>query len=229
MKKIFSLNKIAVFCLLLLITSMPCYAKTLMSPINPSSNLSLDDAQKDGLNPKVLQLGLKAYNKVREQGKDKQGILTIIDYTLPSSKPRFWVIDVPKNQVLYNIHVAHGKDSGNLHSDKFSDKRQSLQTSIGVYLTGSSYEGKHGYSLKLNGLDVGFNDKALQRTIVMHSAWYVSKGFLAKYGRLGRSWGCPALSKTIASKIIKIIKDGTVILAYYPDKAWLNSSVYLKG
>jgi hypothetical protein len=240
MKYILGLSKVftlIILCLLILVgTSIFVYAKTKPQQqtqkihdltAKEKSQELLKTINAQGLSTEALQTAIKAYKILRQHGRDPKGILTVIDYTLASSKPRLWVIDVKNNKLLFNVHVAHGKESGNLHSDRFSDKPRSDATSIGVYVTENTYSGKHGYSLRLRGLDVGFNDNVAKRAVVMHSASYVSKSFLKAHGRLGRSWGCPALSKAIAPKIINTIKNGTILVAYYPDKSWMNKSVYL--
>lgn len=183
--------------------------------------------QAPDLNPHVLDLGLRAFSHVREKGFGHKDYLTIIDYSKPSTEKRLWVIDLDRNTVLFDTFVAHGKDSGDNYANHFSNQSHSFSSSIGVYLTGDTYEGKNGHSLRLYGLEAGFNDNAFRRAIVMHPAWYVSPSFLRDHGRLGRSWGCPAISEAEAPEIIKTIKQGSVVLAYYPDKNWLNNSQYV--
>lgn len=185
-------------------------------------------SQTSNLNPKVLQLGLVAYEHARQQGLDKQHIITIIDYSAPSTEKRLWVIDLNRTKVLYNTLVAHGMNSGDDYARHFSNEPRSDETSIGVYLTGQTYDGEHGYSMKLYGLDNGFNNNAYERGIVMHSAWYVNEDMADKLGRIGRSWGCMALSQRVEPKVVSTIKNGTIILAYYPERSWLHSSRFLK-
>jgi hypothetical protein len=186
-------------------------------------------ARAEGLNPNVLRLALNAYGRLYQEGYDKQKMLTIIDYSRPSTERRLWVIDLKNLQVPFYELVAHGKNSGENMSNRFSDNPQSLASSIGVFLTGNTYMGKHGYSLRLQGLEAGFNDKAYAREIVLHAASYVSEAFARAHGRLGRSFGCPAVDATVSTPIINNIKQGTVLFAYYPDKAWLTHSTYLKA
>lgn len=181
-----------------------------------------------GLDPNVLELALNAYNKLHQQGYDAQQMLTIIDYSKPSTEPRLWVIDLKHLDVLFHELVAHGKNSGLNIPTTFSNLPSSLQSSIGVFLTGNTYLGKHGYSLRLKGLEPGFNEKAAAREIVIHAADYVNAQFARIHGRLGRSWGCPAISPDVAPTIINHIKNGTVVFAYYPDKIWLSHSAYLQ-
>lgn len=201
------------------------------SPISQGVNVQAEvqqlSKQAPNLNPKALQLGLEAYNKAREEGLDNQHILTIIDYTKPSTAKRLWVFDLSNNSVLFNAYVAHGKNSGGNYATSFSDRSGSLESSLGVFLTESTYQGKHGYSLKLKGLEKGFNDRAEARDIVVHRADYATAQFAKQHGRLGRSWGCFAVSPAIADSLIHSIKNGTLIFAYYPDPSWLSKSQFL--
>jgi len=169
-------------------------------------------------------LALRAYGKLRQAGYDSREMLTIVDYSKPSTERRLWVINLKDLQVPVRALVANGKNNGD---NTFSDRPSSHDSSIGVYLTSNTYFGKHGYSLRINGLEKGFNDRARARDIVMHSAYYVSETFAHIHGRLGRSWGCFALSPAVAPIIINKIKDGTVLFAYYPDPRWLDHSTYL--
>lgn len=186
-------------------------------------------AKAHGLNPHVLQLALTAYHKLRAEGYDKQRVLTIVDYSKPSTKRRLWVINLNDLNVPFHELVAQGKNSGLKYATQFSNTPRSLESSIGVYLTGRTYDGEHGYSMRLNGLEKGFNSNARVRDIVMHSAYYVSEQFAHLHGYLGRSWGCFALNPKVATPVIKKIKDGTVLFAYYPDKQWLDHSPYLQA
>ncbi len=185
-------------------------------------------AQASDLSPQVLKLALRAYQHAREQGLDKRQVLTIINYHQPSTDKRLWVIDLKDNKVLYNTFVAHGKGSGADYATHFSNRPGSLETSLGVFLTGKTFYGNDGYSMRLHGLEPGFNNNAYNRDVVMHGAWYVNQQFIDKYGRLGRSWGCPALSKKMDPKVINAIKGGTLVFAYYPESKWLDDSKYLR-
>ncbi len=154
-------------------------------------------------------------------------ILTIIDFSLPSSAKRLWVFDLAKNKLLFHTHVSHGIKSGSLLSNYFSNKVNSKASSIGVYNTEKAYFGRHGLSLKLYGLDKGVNDNAYNRFIVMHGSWYVNDDFIKKYGRPGRSWGCPTLPRILTKQIIHTIKDNALMIAYYPGNMWLSKSIFL--
>jgi hypothetical protein len=185
------------------------------------------EASAQHLDQDVLELGLKAYNCAVETGMDEQEVLTLINYTMPSTAKRLWVFDLHRNRILFNTWVAHGKGSGGLMATKFSDQPESHESSIGLFLTGGTYIGKHGNSLILQGLEPGFNDKAEARHIVIHSADYVNKNRATSSAGMGRSWGCPALPPKQTQPIIKAIKDGTLVFSYYPDPKWLKDSKFL--
>lgn len=183
--------------------------------------------QTYGLKPKLLDNAIEMYQCAEKKGITKKKYLGIIDFTLPSNKKRLWIFDINKKKLLYHTWVAHGKGSGVLYARKFSNLSGSHASSLGLYLTGEIYTGKHGHSLHLRGKEKGFNDRAYERYIVIHGAWYVSKNFVRKYGRIGRSFGCPAVTENITQSIINIIKNGSVLIAYYPEKTWINTSKFL--
>jgi len=219
------MRKLGIFLLLILV-SINVHAFSLFN-LHQSDDVSDFLTQAESLDPDVLKLGLTAYAKLHAEGYDQQEILTIIDYSKPSSQPRLWVLDLKNKRIAFQELVAHGKNSGLDIPTEFSDAIGSETSSIGVFLTGQTYFGHHGLSLKLNGLEQGFNAHAAERAIVLHPADYVSEQFVKIHGRLGRSWGCPAVRPVIAKYLINTIKDGTVIFAYYPDKHWLKSSNFL--
>jgi len=185
--------------------------------------------QASNLNTHILKLGLKAYIKARERHfSGQREILTIIDYSKPSSEKRLWVIDLHSKKVLYNTWVTHGKNSGQMVATSFSNQPGSLKSSFGVFVTDSSpYMGNNGYSLRLRGLESGINDNATRRAIVFHGAWYASPDIISRHGQLGRSFGCPAVSDRIAKPLINTIRNNTIVFAYYPDRQWLRRSVFL--
>jgi hypothetical protein len=156
-------------------------------------------------------------------------LLTVIDYSKPSTEPRLWVLDLARERVLFEERVAHGQGSGDNYATRFSNLEGSHQTSLGLFRTADTYVGTNGYSLRLDGLEPGVNDRARERAIVMHGAPYVSEGNIRTLGRLGRSHGCPALRPAIAREVIDTIKDGSLVFAYYPDRQWLNGSRFLNG
>ena len=220
-----------VICLLLLVgfssgsnayadTCLPCLINQEIKTLTPETH---------NLNPHVLALALKAYTcaKAKNMTASVRPVLTIIDYSLPSTEKRLWVFDLLQEKVLFNALVAHGKDTGEDMATQFSDKMGSEESSLGLFLTESTYAGKHAYEMKIAGLERGFNDRAEARHIVMHAGWYVSENFIRLHNMLGRSWGCPAVSPDVVVPIINTIKNGTLLFAYYPDSTWLQQSEYL--
>jgi hypothetical protein len=186
--------------------------------------------QAENIDQNVLKLSLIAYIKAHHRGMDDKQLLTIVDYSKPSSERRLWVVDLKHEKVLFNTWVTHGKNSGNVTPTSFSNQRGSLKSSIGVFMTiDAPYVGSNGYSLRLVGLEHGINDNAYQRDIVVHGAWYADAAIAKKYGALGRSWGCLAVSDKLARPLINTIKDRTLVFVYYPDRKWLNKSAFLMG
>ena len=184
--------------------------------------------QSNNIDRNVLRLSLNAYVHAREEGLDTKQLLTIIDFTKPSSEKRLWVFDIKHGKAVLNTWVSHGKNSGALKAQSFSNNPGSLKSSIGVFVTDDNpYLGEHGYSLRIYGLEKGFNDNAFRRDIVIHGAWYVNTDIIKKYGAIGRSFGCPAVSNNMVKSLIDTIKQKTVIFAYYPDKNWLSHSRFL--
>jgi hypothetical protein len=179
-------------------------------------------------NPSVLSLATRAAECARRQGLlDGFRHLAVIDYSLPSTQPRLWVFDVARGRLLFQELVAHGRNTGEKLAERFSNVEGSKMSSLGLYQATDTYYGSNGYSLRLRGLDAGFNDNALARAIVMHGAPYVSEAIAERVGRLGRSWGCPAVRQEIARTVIDTLKGGDLIFAYYPDRKWLNESPML--
>ena len=172
-------------------------------------------AQRAGLRPSVLQSALAAYRRAVTEGAARRAVLTVIDYSLPSHVKRLWVLDLARGRVLAREFVAHGRGTGGDLARHFSNRNNSYESSLGTFVTGETYDGKNGLSLRLVGLDDGVNDHALERGIVMHGAWYVSPAMIARVGRLGRSEGCPALSEQAAPRIIPMVEGGSVVYAYY--------------
>ena len=184
--------------------------------------------QAPGLRMKVLELALNATQCAAERGLvQRRELLTVIDYSLPSSEPRLWVFDLESRKLLFRELVAHGKNSGGDMASFFSNASGSLATSLGLLVTGGTYVGGNGYSMRLRGLEEGVNDMASDRLIVMHGASYVSRQAIKVLGRLGRSWGCPAVRTEVAKKMIDTLRGGSPIFAYYPDKEWLSSSRFV--
>lgn len=185
-------------------------------------------AQAPNIGAQAIRAGVHAYLRARREHLTDKPLVTIVDYSLPSDKRRLAVADVQTGKVLFYTYVAHGKGSGLTYATRFSNDPGTDESSLGVFLTGGTYYGKHGYSLRLHGLDPGFNSAAYRRDIVIHSAWYVSKTFAQDHGRMGRSWGCFALSPKVEGAIVKLIRGSTVLVGYYPDRRWLDTSAFLK-
>jgi len=166
---------------------------------------------KEVVSLSAFEEALKGYQVYK---KETDSLLTLIDFTKPSREKRFCVIDLKQKQVLFKSHVAHGRNSGDDYAVAFSNRPGSFQSSLGFYRTGKTYYGKNGYSLILDGLEKGKNDKAKERAIVIHGAQYADPAVIKKQGRLGRSLGCPALPPAVSQKIIDSIKQGTLLYIY---------------
>jgi hypothetical protein len=165
---------------------------------------------------KSFTKAMEGYFQFKEKGIIQKDILTLVDYTLSSKENRLWVIDLKNKIILFQSLVSHGRNSGNEFAAKFSDKPESYQSSLGFYATGETYYGKHGYSLRLDGLEKGVNSNARARAIVVHGADYVSEKFAQQNGRLGRSLGCLALKQGLTKEVIDTIKDKSCLFVYYP-------------
>ncbi len=172
----------------------------------------------------VFDKALKGYEKI---GDKKKNLLTIIDFTKPSTEERFYVVDMSQKKVLVKSVVSHGKNSGGNMATSFSNTMGSYKSSLGFYLTEETYFGKNGYSLNLEGLEKGINDKARERRIVVHGADYANPSVAKSQGRLGRSLGCPALPKNITKSTIDTIKDGSVMFINGADSTYESKSEYI--
>lgn len=176
----------------------------------------------------ILEMAIRGYTKLlRNESVPQPEILTLVDFSLPSDKERMWVFDIETGKLLYNSLVAHGRNSGDRLASHFSNSPGSFTSSLGFYLTGDIYQGKHGLSLYLDGLEKGINDKARERAIVIHGADYATANFIQQHGRLGRSLGCPALPPHLTRDVINTIKGGTCLFIYAPDKNYLANSPVL--
>ena len=179
-------------------------------------------AEQEGLRFETFAKAMTGYLNLRQAGKlaeDKQ-LLTVVDFDLPSTQKRLWVLDLAKQEILFHTLVAHGHNSGENEANSFSNTDQSNMSSLGFYATGSEYQGKHGRSLKLRGLDEGFNTNAESRSVVMHGADYVSEAFIKQNGRLGRSLGCPALPMELKDQIIDLVNGGTCLFLNKSDAGY---------
>ncbi|GAB2500027.1 murein L,D-transpeptidase catalytic domain family protein [Arenimonas alkanexedens] len=181
--------------------------------------------QAPGLNPEVLSLALEASDCARQGALAPDAErLAVIDYSRPSTEPRLWVFDLGRRTLLFAEHVAHGRGSGDNLAQAFSNLEGSHQSSLGLFRTAETYQGGNGYSLRMDGLEPGVNDAARDRLIVMHGAPYVDPLQALRQGRLGRSFGCPALRPQVAKQVIDTLKQGQLLFAYFPDKQWLGGS-----
>lgn len=186
-------------------------------------------AQAPSLDNQVLRMALEASDCAADRELAETSILTVIDYSLPSTEARLWVLDLDQKQLLFRELVSHGVNTGENFATHFSNKVGSRQSSLGLFRTEGTYFGRNGFSLRLEGLERDINHKALERTIVMHGAWYVSEDFAEEHGRLGRSWGCPALEKDVAPEVIHTIKNGSLLFIYHPEQRWQAQSEFLNG
>jgi hypothetical protein len=194
----------------------------------PSKSFSVYDSlhlDLSGLSNKAFDFARKGFEKLLAQGKLlNDSIIAIVDFSQPSNKKRLYVIDMKNYKVLHHTLVAHGKNSGSEWANSFSNTPNSLQSSPGFYVTGQTYIGNNGYSLRLNGMEPGINDKALERTIVMHGADYISYARANSGSFVGRSWGCPAVPRDEAVPIINHIKNGSCLFIYTPSENYLSRS-----
>src|SRR3990167_8452653 len=193
----------------------------------PNEIIDLLNNSKPNLRQQVID---KVLTTIRCSAKTNilfNPILGIIDYSLPSNAKRLWVFDLANKKLLFNTYVTHGLRSGELITQYFSNKNNSKASSIGVFRTDQAYIGRHGLSLKLDGLDQCFNDNAASRSIVMHGSWYAEEYFIQRYKRAGRSWGCPAVPSSEYAQIINALKDKALLVVYYPNDDWFLNSKFL--
>jgi hypothetical protein len=191
---------------------------------------SITFEQGHELNEEVFFKALTGFENLKKAGLLNQDshLLTVCDFSMSSNTKRLWVIDTNEKKVLFNSLVAHGKNTGEEFATNFSNTESSLQSSLGFYITDATYDGDNGYSLRLLGMDKGFNDAAYKRAIVMHGADYVSEEFATMHKRIGRSWGCPAIPRDLTQPIINTIKGRNLLFIYYPDQNYLSKSEWLK-
>lgn len=180
---------------------------------------------KVGLSRLAFEYALVGMEKMEK----RPSVISIADMSQPSTNKRLYVIDLANQKLLFNTYVAHGRNSGDLLPRQFSNEVSSNRSSLGFYKTMGAYKGKHGLSLKLKGLEPGFNNNAFDRTIVFHGADYVSEDTIRLRGRLGWSQGCPAVPHTVCTPIIKVIQGGTCLFIYSPDPTYLRESSFLRS
>ena len=186
--------------------------------------------QQRGLSMQAFEYAYKGYRLLLQKKIiSKQDYLTICDFSQSSNNKRFYLVDMVNNKVILNTYVAHGRNSGGEYATRFSNRFESLQSSLGFYVTQNAYYGEHGLSLRVTGLEEGYNDKALQRNIVIHGADYVGDKRLRRSNYMGRSYGCPAIPAKECRQVINMIKNGTCIFIYHPSANYLNGSKILNG
>lgn len=181
-----------------------------------------------GLSEQVYSLAIKGWLKLKGVGAVQKDVISVCDFTQSSNSNRFYIIDLKEGKLLFNTLVAHGRNTGEEFARSFSNTASSYQSSLGFYVTGNTYQGKHGLSLKLKGQEPGFNDNAEDRAIVLHGAEYVDENFACQNGRLGRSLGCPAVPVELTQPIVQTIKEGSCLFIYYPEKTYLRKSSFLQ-
>lgn len=175
----------------------------------------------------AVRLAVQAMRCAVNHGVPAPRRLAVIDYSRASTEPRLWVFDLAANKLLYEERVAHGRNSGENRAATFSNAAGSFASSLGLFRTRDTYVGRNGYSLRMQGLEPGFNDNAMSRAIVIHGADYVSDAFVRKVGRIGRSLGCPAVRTKVAHALIDTIQGGQFVFSYYPDPKWLAQSRFV--
>ena len=200
-------------------------------PVSPADAMyEKMELESSGLSKAAFMNAFRGYEKLLQSGKlEKENVLTICDFSKSSAEKRLFIIDVEKEELLVHTYVAHGKNSGGEFANSFSNKPESLQSSLGFFVTDQTYMGKHGLSLRMKGVDGRFNDMAYERTIVIHGASYVNEGRIRNGGYMGRSWGCPAVSQEESAHIINTIKNGSCFFIYFPSQDYLNGSKILNG
>lgn len=232
---------------ILLFLSLTCIISSTSHPLSLSSKTSVAPIKKEKysyvsenkylfdnihlegiLRFEAFEAAMNGYNQLKSNLKNSN-ILTVIDFTLPSTEKRMYVIDLEKKELLFHTIVSHGRNTGELYATKFSNRHNSHQSSLGFYETEGTYQGSNGYSLRINGLEKNINDQAKARAVVIHGADYCSQSVINKTGRLGRSYGCPALPRELNAPIINTIKNGSLLFIYSEDKSYLASSKLVKN
>jgi hypothetical protein len=235
------MNKRFIFLVLIFILSTFLYFSNAQNHLSKEKQLALKKAELNikelynELNAAQYNLSFEAFRYAyigyqslkKQQRLNGKELFSIIDFTKDCNSKRFYTIDLEKMKIVYNTYVAHGKKSGDRLATSFSDVAESNKSSIGFYITGSTYNGGNGYSLALHGDEKGYNSNLAKRSVVIHTADYANENYMARNGRLGRSLGCPVLPENIYKQIIDAIKDKTMIFAYYNDAKYLKTSKYL--
>ncbi|HUB59504.1 MAG TPA: murein L,D-transpeptidase catalytic domain family protein [Puia sp.] len=185
---------------------------------------------KEGLSETAFEFAWRGYHNLVKKGSiRKKSVLSIADFSQSSSEKRMYVIDIRHRRLLYRTYVAHGQNSGAEYAETFSNEPESFMSSLGFYITKTTYVGKNGLSLRLDGVDDGYNDKAMMRNIVLHGCSYVGERYLESFGSTGTSLGCPAVPAAISSRIIRAVKGGSCLFIYHPTQEYLDHSVVING
>jgi len=215
----------AILTLIIVVLLLPVFAGNAADyPSETDSKSVYRQLHNKSLSFEAFDLALKGYEELKDSLHLKENVISVVDYSQPSTQKRFYLIDVETKKVLFQDYVAHGKNTGLLNASSFSNKINSHQSSLGFYKTAETYFGKHGLSLRLDGLENGFNNLARNRAIVIHTADYAEESFVKKWGRLGRSFGCPALPSGNYKEIIELIKEGSLLFIYSPVDQYLRKS-----
>ena len=226
---IFRKSTLTVLLIVLVVSNTGFTEKYLLKrsvEINDSTDLYDElGLAKLGLARDPFSRALQGMKRLKDKGTVSAGeVISIADFSKPSSEKRLYVIDLAKKNVMFHTYVSHGRNTGAEYARSFANDNGSFKSSLGFFSTGSTYKGEHGTSLRLLGLEPGINDKALERGSVIHGASYVSEQFIARNGRLGRSHGCPAVPEHLCGPIIDQIKGGSCFYIYYPDSAYFSHS-----
>lgn len=230
------MNRVLIAALSLFCLGLTSSEKTLKAPITTVHRVASPshlpffhlydqlDLASSGLSRDVFALAIRGMQQI----VGAKPLLSIVDMSQPSSHKRLYIIDLVKEKLLFHTYVAHGRNSGELLAKRFSNANSSFQSSLGFYKTLGMYQGKHGLSMQLQGLEKGINDNAFARAIVMHGADYVCESVIRQTGRLGRSQGCPAVSTAECSPIVRAISGGSCLFIYSPNQHYLKGSMFCK-
>jgi hypothetical protein len=213
------------------LVSNAVYTAKPTSSVDSVSDALYESMQLDklGLSKEALEFAFKGHQVLEEKGVlNNPDVLTVCDFTQSSLSKRMYIIDIKNNKLLLNTYVAHGRNSGLDYAEHFSNTPESLESSLGFYVTKNTYQGKHGLSLKLSGLERGFNDNAESRDVVVHGAPYIGEQ-RANSAYMGRSFGCPAVPQQLAPKVINLIKNGTCLFIYHPNESYFENSSILNS
>ena len=212
-----------------LLTTVPLMALLGLHDVGLASreNRAISIPAPAALDTTVWSIARAAYVTARERGLAQREFLVVIDYSRPSTERRMWVVNMFSGALVTRTHVAHGSGSGAATPFRFSNRVNSNQSSLGVFITGESYIGQHGRALRLDGVEPGINDMARVRNVVFHGSRYVSDWLAERSGRIGRSQGCPAVAEDEARRLVPILEGGAVLFAWYPERTWLQRSRWI--